>query len=259
MSDFPEALSPGDEQERVRALLPLAESLRESIDRQLAGTVSEGVDVDMDQVFTTAFTAVAELIIADRIKDLSSREVAELYARVRGNEMLAQKLDAIEVIHRDEAERELLLLQIALEARISRSLHLTNLRPQETLSLGLFGADKPQVAGHRFAKDGSVRSLHRLLVVRLIDPDEGQVEILSDTWVGPTWALESKTNALPTHQVGQLGTELAVGNDTSFEPVLSAQSHFAYRSGVDQQTTVPPQIIGYIETGDGRILLDGAN
>lgn len=236
-------------------LLPLAEQLKRSIDDQLTDPDFREGFTQLDTVVNNALQTVAERQIEDAVDQLSPQQFAELYLRVRGDEALAEHLDQLKAVHTALLAREALLAAMSAEAKISGKLRLENVPAEEVLSFGLFDADHPDLAGKAHADNGQVRPLHRILQVRLLNPEQGEAEVLNDTWFGPIWA-EHKQSPLSTpHTLVTVGSRFLSQQGETLEPTISLKAPMTIKQ--PDSVLSPPQIVGYVETLDHRLLLNG--
>jgi hypothetical protein len=238
----------GHERRRIEDLLPLAKALRDAIDRRVDAQREEPAS-PIDEVIDAAFIEVVQPLIAGRLESLSPADFAALYGRVMGNEALAAELEKIRAVKQAALEREARLTEIGYEALKSGMLRLSKLSVHEIIEVGLFDASLPQFASRQFAGNIEHRALHRVIGLRLIEPQRGRVQVLHDTWVGPTWAQSQRGEPLPPHARAVIG----IPGDDDIEPVLSARAPLAYR--ISDERMMPSQLVGYVELGTGEVLL----
>lgn len=241
--------------DNVQALLPLAEQLQRSIDDQLASPDFQEGFTQLDTVVNKALQAVAERHIEDAIDQLSPQQFAELYLRVRGDEALAEHLHRLQEIHTELLAREARLATMGREARISGKLRLEHVPADEVLSFGLFDPDHPDLATKSQIDNGRIRPLHRVLQVRLLDPAQGEAEVLNDTWVGPIWAEDKKSPLATPHTLVRLGSRFLNREGETLDPTVSLKSPLTIQQ--PDNVLTPPQIVGYVETLDHQLLLNG--
>ena len=231
------------DQRQAASLLPLAAELENAIGARLRGE-EVPTSASIEHAFEQAFAEVAHGLIAARLAELPPEEFAQLYVRVLGSEALRAQLDELAAITTERLQRQVLLQRIGQQAQTSGTLDLKLLKPDEIIKIGLFDPGLPQYANKGYAKDQKYRPLHRIVAARTTLPAEGKVEVLYDNWVGPVWADEQRTPSLPAMSQGSLGERLSI--------------HVPLVYQMQDQELRPPQIIGYVETNDGTVLLDGA-
>lgn len=237
---------PGELEHDTQSLIPYAEMLRDLVYRRLYPTgATELVAESSDELFDDALRAVLERMIADRLAALTPAELAAAYRSVNGDEAFAAALDQLAQVQRRDVERQIRITRMAQQARISGRLLLADLEAGEVVSIGLFDPGRPDLAAKRYSDNQLARPLHRVLQVRIVDPASGEVEVIRDTWCGPVWAERLRTPAAEPLSRGRLGAELTLQAPLTFRP-----------DGGDELR--PPQIVGYVETLDQTMLLDGA-
>lgn len=237
------------------SLLPYARLLRDLVYRRLYPDGTTSLDaVSNDRMFDDALRAVLEKMIDDRLRSLTPAELAAAYRAVNGDAALAEALERLAAVQRHDIERRTRLARMQQEAVVSGRLLLGELDPGEVLRIGLFDPERPRLAAKRFSDNQEVRPLHRVLQVRLTEPAGGRCEIINDSWTGAVWSQHLRTPALAALTPGTLGTPAPSGEPTRPELTLHAPIAFAPDSG--DAVVLPPQIVGYVETHDGRLLLD---
>jgi len=246
-----DGLPPYDAVEReVGALLPYAELLRDLVDRRLYP--SGGTDLSApsdDALFDHALRVVLERMVGDRLAALTPGEFAAAYRTVNGDPALAEALERLAELQRADVARRTKLTRMHHEARVCGRLLLSELDAGETITVGLFDPRRPELAAKRFAPNVEVRPLHRELQVRVTGPASGEVEVIRDSWVGPIWADELRTPSAEPFARGQLTSAGGAAEITVRAPItLTLTGGVALR---------PPQIVGFVETLDGTLLLDG--
>jgi len=233
----------------VESLLPYAELLRDLVDRRLYPQGGADLSVPSDDaLFDQALRIVLERMVADRLAALTPAEFAAAYRSVQGDPAFARALERLADQQRAEIARRTALARMQHEARVSGRLLLAELEEGETITVALFDPQHPELAARRFAGNSEIRPLHRELRVRVLRPATGEVEVVRDTWLGPIWAEQLRTPLAEPLTRGQLGCgaapELTVHAPVEFVPEVGPVLR-------------PPQILGYVETLDGTLLLDG--
>jgi hypothetical protein len=250
-----QGLPPYDGVERdTVALLPYAELLRDLVDRRLYPR--PGIDLvppSDDALFDEALRIVLERMVADRLAALTPEQFAAAYRSVNGDAAFAEALERLADLHREDVERRTRLTRMQHEARVSGRLLLRELDLGEVVTIGLFDPRRPELAAKRFAQNQEVRPLHRVWQVRFRVPGTGAVELVRDTWAGPIWAGDLRTPLVPALTPGRLG-EVAGGGALAPQLTVHASVTFVPDEG---EPLCPPQIVGYVETLDGTLLLDG--
>jgi hypothetical protein len=233
------------------ALLPYAELLRDLVDRRLyPGGGTQLTPVSDDVLFDDALRIVLERMVADRLAALTPEQFAAAYRSVNGDAAFAVALERLAALQRADVERRTKLTRMEHEARVSGRLLLAELDAQEVINVALFDPRRPELAGKRFAQNSEVRPLHRVLQLRLLSPDEGRAEVVLDNWCGPLWAAELRTPVVDPFTRGRLGSGAGPA------PEITVHAPIAFLPD-DGQEVRPPQIVGYVETLDATLLLDG--
>jgi len=251
-------LPPTDEMARdVEALLPYAELLRELVDRRLYPRGGTDLTAPSDDaLFDQALRVALERMVADRLAALTPAEFAAAYRSVQGDPAFADALERLADQQRAEVARRTALLRMQHEAQVSGRVRLAELDAGETINIGLFDPRRPDLAARRFAGNAEVRPLHRELRVRLVKPAEGEVQVVRDSWVGPIWAEELRSPQAEPMARGRLSCgsapEITAHAPIEFEPRAGSSPEVTR-----QPSLRPPQIVGYVETLDGTLLLDG--
>jgi hypothetical protein len=240
----------GNPDDRRDSLLPLAELLRDAVDRHFS-TDAIHTPSSLDAVFDRAFADIAPDLIKSRLSELAPQEFAEVYVRILGSEALTALLDELAATKTAQLAREARLQAIRHETRTTGMLKLERLDPNEMIRIGLFDAATPHLAAKRYADNPEHRPLQRIIALRALEPAIGHIEVLHDTWVGPVWANSQKTPPLPPHSRGAIGSY--TGN--ALLPNLSLHTPLTYQAAGSEPVTLP-QIIGYIESNDSTLLLD---
>jgi len=243
-------LPPSEEVARdVEALLPYAELLRDLVDRRLYPQAGTDLTAPSDDaLFDQALRIVLERMLADRLAALTPAEFAAAYRSVQGDPAFLRALERLADQQRADIARRTALARMQREARVSGRLLLAELEEGETITVGLFDPRHPELAARRFAANAETRPLHRELRVRVVTPAGGEVEVVRDTWVGPIWAEQLRTPLAEPLTRGRLGCGAAA------ELTVHAPIEFTPQDGAVLR---PPQIVGYVETLDGTLLLDG--
>jgi hypothetical protein len=105
--------------------------------------------------------------------------------------------------------------------------------------------------------------MNRKIVMRVRDPERGEVQFLSDHRVyistsGYGIFSEQKfvRSEIPDHAVGVVGTGSTGDAGYNIVPAITVRSSLAFAlKGQDIQTT--KQIVGFVETHDNELLLNG--
>jgi hypothetical protein len=235
------------------SLVPYARQLRDLVYRRLYpdGSTDLGA-VSADAMFDEALRTVLERMISDRLAALTPAEFAAAYRAVCGDAALADALDGLAALHEQDLARETRLLRMRREALVSGRLILAELSTGEVLTIGLFDPDRPRLAAKRFSENQEIRPLHRVLRVRLTEPAVGRCEVVNDTWTGALWSRHLQTPLVAPLTPGVVGTQTP---DAPIRPELTLHAPlvFAPDSG---EVVRPPQLVGYVETLDGQVVLD---
>jgi hypothetical protein len=251
-----DGLPPYDGVERdTAALLPYAELLRDLVDRRMyprSGT--ELVAPSDDALFDQALRIVLERMVSDRLAALTPAEFAAAYRSISGDAAFVDALEALAERQREDVARRTKLTRMQHEARVCARVLLGELDPAEVITIGLFDPRRPELAAKRFAGNQEVRPLHRVLQVRLITPAEGRVEVVRDTWTGAIWTDDLRAPLAAPLARGNLGTAADEHAAPAPELTVHAPLTFVPEDGAPLR---PPQIVGYVETLDGTLLLDG--
>jgi len=238
------------------SLIPYAELLRDIMYRRL---YPDG-DVDLiapstEAVFDRALHTAMERMIMDKLDALAPAEFAQAYRSVNGDEALAAALDQLAEQRRQDVVRQTQLARMQRESRISGRLKLGELNVGEVLTLGLFDPGRPDLAARRFRDNQQVRPLHRILQVRLLDPEDGEVEVVHDTWTGAPWSQHLRSPLAKPLSRGLLGTRSAIDHNDPIRPELTIHAPVVLQLNNDVELC-PPQILGYAESLDRTVLLD---
>lgn len=235
----------------------LAGELRDALENRLQ---AEAADPEgrIEEIVDEAIGRVAEAHILERLSQLTPQEFAELYERTQGPSALTPHLDSLLEIREAQLAREARLSRISYEVSASGRLPLAEVPAATVLTVGLFDPARPDMAAHRHSGDPSVRPLHRVLQVRLDDPETGVASVLTDRWVGPRWAQQDQPEVFSSHSRIEIGT---IARNEAGEPGLTANislhAPVSYKSEATGEVVTPPQIVGFIETSDGEMLMDG--
>jgi hypothetical protein len=241
------ALGPlGEEWSDLEPLLPLARALHEEIDGRLAGSAETGL-LDVDAMIDEALRKLGVQHATEMLLRLSPDAFLELYVRYVGADAFADLLRSRAAGEQPALERALRLERIASETTASSLLRLALLEAGDVITVGVF-----QGFGDEAHRESRVPP-NRLMTFRVLDPAAGHAELLHDRiFVKPGG---SPVGALREHSRGTLGT-LVHESHATLEPTLSTHGRLSYRvPGLPTETV--PGIIGFIETADGRLLLNG--
>lgn len=240
----------------VESLIPMAESLRDAINRRLYPTGQTELSIpSIDNLFDDAFRDVMHEQLARKIGALTPVEFAEVYVRINPDQELSTQLEKRRDLVANVLTRQNELARIRETTQVSGKLNLQDLHVSNVITIGLFGADKPQLAAKRYSDNAENRPLQRVLQVRVIDPGCGRVQIVNDTWVGPIWSESQKSPLTEAHSTGILGSRSYTDKTSDLEPTLSLHSPLTFMEDRGELFN-PPQIIGFVETLDQQILLD---
>jgi hypothetical protein len=245
--DEPEPAPPPGEWRTLEPLLPLARALHEEIDRRLAGAADTGL-LDVDGMIGDALHTLGVAHATAALRTLSPAAFLELYARHVGDDGFADLLRARADQERRTLERERRLERIASEAAASSLLRLQLLEAGDAIHVGLFQG----LAGE--AHRESRVPPDRTLAFRVLDPATGHAELLHDRALARPGASPVR---LPEHTRGLLGTLVHDAGAARLEPTLSTHGRLSFTTP-DRGAETLPGIVGFVETADGRLLLDGA-
>lgn len=253
-----EGLPPFEELEHdTKSLIPYAEMLRDLVYRRLYPDGStQLVTESSDTLFDEALRAVLERMIGDRLAALTPEQFAAAYRSINGDDAFTAALDRLAEVLRRDVERRTRAERMAYEARVSGRVLLGELTPGEVLTIGLFDPDRPDLAARRYRDEQLVRPLHRELQVRLLDPAAGEVEVVRETWTGPIWAERLRSPGAEPLTRGRLGCAPAGDPAAPVAAELTLHAPLTFRPDAGPALS-PPQIIGYVETLDRTVLLDG--
>lgn len=234
--------------EKLQPMQPLAEELERAIMARLQGE-EVPTSISIDQAINQAFADVAPPLITSRLHELSAAEFAEVYVRILGSEALKLQLEELADIKSAELERQVRMEQIRHEAETLGLLRMERLLPDEVIRIGLFNPQlSAEYACKSYAKNkeyGQIKPLQRIVAARIIDPQQSQVEIIYDNWVGAVWDQTMKKPGIRPLSHGTLDDRLQIHTPLKFKSETKDFQH--------------EQIIGYVETNDGELLLDGNN
>ena len=250
-----EGLGPVDED--VASLLPLAEILRDAVYRRLYPSGQTELTIPSeDNMFEVGMRAVMERLIEQKLEALTPTEFAEAYGRIFGNEALSTKLNELKTIQQQALERELELAKIGVEAKKAGRLRLTSLPSDEVLTIGLYDPGHPELASKSQVENIQKRPLHRIIQCRLLDPKQGEAEILHDTWYGAAWSDSLRAPLIEPLSRGRLGSRRVSQPEEKLQPVISIHAPIVFHTMQDELFT-PAQIVGFVETLDHTLLLNG--
>jgi hypothetical protein len=238
-------------------LLNIARLLRSSIDQQLDSFGEGIVPGSMDPVFDYAFIEVSKVILQERLSNLSNDDLVDLCVQMGNQPELLEMLEQVRAQRSLNLERELSLKAIAVEAERTRKISISSLPADEVINIGLFSSKAPKFAAKRYVDNKLERPFLRTLELRLIDPQNGEIELLNDIWHGPSWREDERATQLPLRARGIIGSASESGAGNVFNSDLTLHSQLSFKFGHDQDFTTPDQIIGYVETANGHMLLDG--
>lgn len=240
----------------VESLIPYAQLLRDNVNRRLYPVGGTDLVAPSDDVlFDDALRTVLERMLTDRLAALSPADFATAYRSVNGDPAFADALERIAAMQRADVERQERLARMRHEATVCGRLRLAELAAGEVIIVALFDPAQPRLAAKRFAGNQEVRPLHRLLQVRMVTPATGEVEVVQDTWTGAIWSQALQTPRAEPLTRGRLGTRPASDPAAAIAPELTVHAPIVLALH-DGQVLTPPQIVGYVETLDRRLLLD---
>ncbi len=232
--------------------LEMAQSIHDYITARLQDETQP--DDNLDAVFTEAFVRVSEPLIAERLSELSPVEFAALYAQIVGNDELAHHLQHSFDLRKMELANENYRRSIDMDVKTWGFLDVGKLAVDETIQIGLFDAKRPRLASRQFVDDPSARSHMRTIMLRIIEPHSGGAEVLRDTWFGPIWANNEKPELLPSHTYTQLGTMRSTEQEATARHIYKTAP---LSMTIESTTQTTEHIVGFIETMDGTLILDG--
>jgi hypothetical protein len=225
-------------------LLPVAQALQEAIQAKLADPEADGIVLDVDAAWDAAVAEVAQRLIATKLDELEPELVLELYARSAGDAALAAALERWAAAKTVELELQERIEQLRRDVSRSGALDLERLEPETRIEVGMF--DPAQISQAR--KDSAIPPT-RTLAVRLLDPHEGYVEVISDSVLPRATEGDFSPNTR-----GKIGSEIVERGNRWLEPRLQVHAPLGYDLGSGTQRT--RQVIGFVEIGDGLLLVD---
>jgi hypothetical protein len=225
-------------------LLPIARALKESIDAKLVGS-GAGSALDVDAAWDAAVRSVAEAIIAERLGELDPERVLRLYADAVDDETLKAKLGAWAGAKTEEREREARLDGLRADCARTGAIELTRLDAGSKIELALF--DPRQISQ---AHSQSSIPPARKTSFRLIDPAQGDAEVIADTALAPP-----ADGLLAAQTRGRIGSRIVEGETEWLEPRLQLHAPLGYDFGAGPERT--HEVIGYAAIGPGLLLIDG--
>jgi len=228
----------------VEPLLPIARALKESIDAKLVGAGTES-PLDVDAAWDAAVRAVAEELIAERLRDLDPEQVLRLYAETADDETLKATLGRWAAAKAAELESTRQVARVQAECARTGALDLSTLDTDVRITIGLF---EPRQIGQAY-KESAVPPA-RSLSVRLLEPSQAYVEVIADTPLLP-----SAGRIVAPQTRGRIGSRTSDGTGERLEPRLQVHAPLGYEVGDGVQTTT--EVIGFAELG-GVLVLDGA-
>jgi hypothetical protein len=235
----------GDEAHKY---LSIAETLRAEIDARLLGDTA---GLDLDTAWDDALRAVAAPLLTEALASLPPDELLALYERHIGeDEYVSHLKQAAELIRRRN-------LRAARHAEIKDAAERTGMvatkvfEPQDVTRIGLYKA-----LHVKEAFKGSSLPASRTIVVRWEDPTTGLAEVVQDSVVSATGLRESEP--LQTNRLIRLGHRVIEGAAAErLRPEISAHTPLGIQDGEILSATT--DIVGYVETAAGELLLNGYN
>jgi hypothetical protein len=216
------------------------------------GELSE-LDPLLDHLILEKSGAVIEAILMQ----IPIEQLLDIYKGRAGSESLQEILAVVAERRANEIARQEAMAALESEVRISGLLQLERLQAGEVLTIGLFNPSQPKKASK--SNSNNKNTQHLTLMVRLLNPSSGEVQVLSNEWTGPDSDTPSSKRRTPPllkdHTVIFLGTELNTPQGSKFERSLTLKTRLSYHQG-ETPVVTPPEIIGYIETRDGILLMD---
>lgn len=250
-----EGLPPMDED--TASLVPMAEILRDAVYGHLYPTGETQLTLpSVDAMYDRAMQLVMERLIEQKVGALTPVEFAEAYCKIEGDEALLAALGTIKAVRGAQLERQAYIASLYQETSRTGQLRLERLQPDEVLRIGLFDPSLPHLASKQNSDNSKFRPLHRVLQLRLVEPDSGAVEIINDVWQGATWSDSLKTPPIEPYTRGKLGSRRVADETAPLDPILNLQGPIVIETE-EGDTFSPPQIIGYVETLDKTLLLNG--
>ncbi len=251
MNDRAKASEPSAES---AAMTGWAQLLHDVVERRLRpGGPADLLAPSWDTMFDDALATVMQQMVRTRVEELTPEGFLAAYRSVHGDAALLTELDRVVEARAQQARREEALLRLAADARVAGRLRLAALDAGETVDIGLFDPTHPGLAAWRFRANAEVRPLHRELRARITSPATGGVRVVTDTWTGAVWAERWRTPHVEAMAAARLGTPLPDATDPLPDLTWHAPVVVVLDSGA---THAPPQIVGYVRTLDGRLLLD---
>jgi hypothetical protein len=224
-------------------LLPIAKALQEAIEAKL-GPDPDGVVLDVDAAWDAAVAEVAQRVIATRLDELEPERVLRLYAESAGDAAVAAALERWAASKTAELELRERIERLRRDTSRSGALELARLDPDVRIEIAMFDA-----AQMSQARKESAIPPGRTLAVRLLDPGEGYVEVISDSVLPLV-----PDDCFPPHTRGKIGSEIVERGSTWLEPRLQIHAPLGYEFGSGTGRTA--QVIGFVEVGDGLLLVD---
>jgi hypothetical protein len=223
-------------------LLPIAEALREAINARLVGD-SGHTPLDVDTAFDAALTDVAERIIASKLETLDPETVLRLYAEHVGDDVLRDKLGSWADAKANELDAEQRRVALLKASAGSGRVALKDIDEGVRVAVGMFD---PLHIG-RARRESSIPP-ERTITFRLLDPSRGQAEMISDI------ALAGRAHTgLTAHARANVGSLVVEGDERWLEPALQLHAPLGYDLGDGPASS--PEIIGFVEVGDGVLIV----
>ena len=235
--------------------IPLAMELRDHVNDNLAGYEPDSDDgLSITEVQDAAVRDVMRGMVGQALERMDPTDFIELYVERCGDDGLREQLEAQKERKTKDFQRASRLEDVRRSVEISGLLKLDLLDEEEVLTIGLFRASEPQ---HAHAPKSNLirdsRHLRRMLTIRLLDPSEGEVEVLEDAAMRNMQPIQGP---LDDHLRGHIGSLVVSGDESFLEPALTVHSRISY--DFDGEVKTPNQIVGYVQTRTGEFLMDGS-
>jgi len=214
-------------------LLPIARALKEAVDARLVA--EPGVSIDVERAWDEAIHEVARRIIAEELEKMDPFRVLELYADRAGDVELKETLGRWAARRAEELENDERRERLRRDLESSGSAELGAFEANTRLRLSMF--DSGQIREAR--RDGSLPP-SRTVELRLIDPDRGVADVVSDTSLSP-----SRAETFPVHCRGSFGSTILEQGHPRLEPRLQVHAPLGYDVGQGPGNTT--QIIGFVD------------
>jgi hypothetical protein len=237
----------GDEADD-EALLPIVRALQSEVQARLVGDKDEAGVIDVDVAWDRAMRSVAEPMIIDGLRKLDAPELLKLYVSYVGEDEFSERLKQLVQAKLLEREYDLRIKAIEYETRTAGILRFDHFAPNEIIRVALF---KP--TNIRDAYKGSSIPAARSITARLLQPPNGVAEILND--VSPTSLRAVESALVLPHGRMLIGHVSMSDQSEQIEPFISVHTPLSY--GVGNEIMSTAEIVGYVESADSQILMNG--